>query len=108
MTHPNEDTMSGHTAGEWCIEDPMGDEYWIVQAGKQAYEWEPLAAISKRPDKNSGITIKQAKANADLMVCAPEMLALLVKLKANFDQNNDMFWKIDALVSKATGATHER
>ena len=34
------------TPGEWAWETPMGEHCpWIVQGGKQAYEWKPLATL---------------------------------------------------------------
>jgi len=32
-----------HTPGPWNIETPMEHEFWIVQSGKETYEWFPIA-----------------------------------------------------------------
>lgn len=56
-----------HTLGPVCIETPM-DEYWIVKANQQAYEWYPLVTVDNAPDKDSGISMKEARANAELVM----------------------------------------
>lgn len=39
-------TQGKHTPGPWEVQTPMGDGApWIVQSGKQAYEWEAIAAL---------------------------------------------------------------
>lgn len=71
-----------HTPGPWTIETPMGDENpWIVEAGKQAYEFRCIAIIPCERDGDE-IPIPEARANAALMVAAPDLLAAAMKLEA--------------------------
>lgn len=54
------------TPGDWEVEDPMDHELWIVEAGKQAYDWRVIAGLPL-PDERKDIPRKQVKANADLI-----------------------------------------
>ena len=72
-------TDFGHTPGPWEVESPMDHELWIVEAGKQAYEWRVIAGCPW-PDDIGGISRKQVKANAHLIAAAPDMRDALVGL----------------------------
>jgi hypothetical protein len=72
-----------HTPGPWTVEDPMGpDTLWIVEAGKRAYEWRCIAAVSiddgtgeeLPPQPRIGTAMRNA--NACLIATAPELLSI--------------------------------
>ena len=61
------------TPGPWAIETPMGDEPWIVEAGKASHEWHCLALVPEDEDL-PGI---EKEANARLISTAPELYLAL-------------------------------
>lgn len=72
-----------HTPGPWCIETPMGEDTpWIVEAGKQSYEWHCIAMVPVSQDNEDDLPVPVAKANARLIAAAPEMLAALKAILA--------------------------
>ncbi|MEQ8395019.1 hypothetical protein [Thalassobaculum sp.] len=74
---------SKHTQGPWVIEDPMGPEsLWIVEAGKQTYEWRCIAMVCRDDDiEVSGpkISAREQNANARLIASAPAMAEALAE-----------------------------
>ena len=52
---------------------------WIVEAGKQAYEWEPIATLGNGDDDLPPRSKAQRtiNANANLIAAAPEMRAAI-------------------------------
>lgn len=71
--------MTKHTPGPYIIENPMGEEYglWIVEAGKQTYEWRCLASVHQETeyfDKSLHISPREQAANARLFAAAPDLL----------------------------------
>jgi hypothetical protein len=73
-----------HTPGPWAVETPMGESApWIVQDGKQAYEWEPIATLGDCTEDDLPKRSKAQKtieANARLIAAAPELLEALEDL----------------------------
>lgn len=77
-----------HTPTPWCVETPMGDETpWIVEAGKETYEWRCIAMVSSDDPINSEdrdpvkpILEPEAAANAAFIVRACNSHDELVKV----------------------------
>lgn len=66
------------TPGRWTIEDPMGPEnLWIVEAGKQTYEWRCIAMVphddNEEDDGGPRISAEMQRANAALLVNAKRL-----------------------------------
>jgi hypothetical protein len=102
-----------HTPGPWTIETPMGEETpWIVEAGKQSYEWHCIAIVPIEPEDEDDLPIPQARANARLIAAAPELLGALTDLLASWStesgwMNNDLVAdRARAAIAKATGASN--
>lgn len=56
----------GTTPGPWEVQTPMGDNApWIVRAGLQSYEWEPIATLGDEFVTNTAQ--KRIMADANLM-----------------------------------------
>lgn len=71
----------GFTPGPWCIEDPMAPEsLWIVQAGKQTYEWWPIAVCNMPDEEDHLFTGAEVNANATLIAAAPALYKALKTL----------------------------
>lgn len=68
--------MSEHTPGPFAVESPMDDSLWIVEAGKQAYEWRVIASLPF-PDERGDILRTQVIANARPFAASDVMLAAL-------------------------------
>jgi len=103
-----------HTPGPWAVEEPMDHELWIVEDGKEAYEWRVIAGCPW-PDEPRDIPRKQVEANARLIAAAPDLLAALEKaapfigwastrgqILAGVDAD-ELCDVIDAAIAKATG-----
>lgn len=71
--------MSKHTPGPYSVESPMDDCLWIVEAGKQPYEWRVIATLPF-PDERGDIPRTQVIANARLFAASDVMLKALVGL----------------------------
>lgn len=70
--------MAKHTPGPWTIEDPMGEAIpWIVEAGKETYEWRCLAMV---PCDEHKMPLAEAKANLKVIKAAPTMVEALLKV----------------------------
>lgn len=69
------------TPGPWEWQTPMGEHCpWIVQAGKQAYEWEPIATLGDCTEDGPSPRSKafqRVQADARLIAAAPDLLAAL-------------------------------
>lgn len=83
---------TAHTPGPWTVEDPLGPEaLWIVEAGKQTYEWRCTAMVCQDDPTNdedrdpvAPITEAEQIANARLIAAAPDLVkALEAILTAN-------------------------
>lgn len=76
------------TPGPLCVEDPMEHELWIVEDGKEAYEWRVIAGFPC-PDEHGDVPRKQVRANAELYVLLrnhlPQIIAALELDKAAQD-----------------------
>ena len=69
-----------HTPGPWIIQTPFApDTISIVVGGPEAFDWKFVAEVIS---ENTGISKKQAKANAALIVSSPCLLAALQGLMA--------------------------
>ena len=68
------------TPGPWCIEDPMAPEsVWIVQAGKETYEWWPIAVCNLPDEEGHLFTGSEVHANARLIaLLSPENVKALI------------------------------
>lgn len=67
-----------HTPGPWTIETPMGDDDpWIVEAGKQSYEWHCIAIVPCGQEDEDDLPVVEARANARLIASAPTLSAAL-------------------------------
>ncbi len=64
-----------YTNGPWAIEDPIQNQLWIVEAGKQPHDWRDIAIICEGDEH--GWPAEVAQANARLIAAAPELLAAL-------------------------------
>lgn len=73
------EAQGGFTPGPFEIESPMDDELWIVEDGKEAYEWRVIASLPL-PSEKGDIPRKQVQANAALFKAAPDMLKALLGL----------------------------
>lgn len=68
--------MSKHTPLPWEVETPMGDDTpWIVETGKEAYEWRMIAMTASSGDGNESeddppVSRTEAMANAEFIVLA--------------------------------------
>lgn len=71
--------VGSFTKGPWEIQEPMDHELWIVEAGKQSFEWRVIAGLPW-PDEKSDIPRKQVEANARLIATAPKILAALAEI----------------------------
>lgn len=70
--------MTKHTPGPWAVEDPMGFELSIVEAGKPPHEWRFIASCAlPKGDDDQDFTAREVHANAKLVAAAPEMLEAL-------------------------------
>lgn len=78
----------GRTAGPWAVEDPMGADIglWIVEAGKQTYEWRCIALVCQDDPTNDEdrdpvrpITGGEQEANAAFIIRACNSYDDLVK-----------------------------
>ena len=58
--------LVGTTAGAWEVENPMDHELWIVEAGKETYEWRTIAGLPY-PSERGEIPRKQVEANAEFI-----------------------------------------
>lgn len=107
--------QGGFTPGPFAIESPMNDGLWIVEAGKEAYEWRVIAALPF-PSEKGDIPRKQVVANANLFAASKDMLNALLGLHyvlatAESNASGNPEWpavsaKIDAAraaIAKATG-----
>ncbi|WP_159975812.1 hypothetical protein [Novosphingobium sp. 18052] len=65
-----------HTPGPFAVEEPLDGELWIVEAGKDAWDWRVVASLPF-PSSTGDISRAQVKANAALFSGAPEMLTAL-------------------------------
>lgn len=73
--------MSGaHTPGPWSAETPMDDSIWIVEDGRQVYDWRVIATLYF-PENRGEIPRKQVEANALLIAAAPDLLEALQKAR---------------------------
>ena len=100
------DLKQGHTSGPWEVEQPMDHELWIVEAGKEAYEWRVIAGCPF-PDEKGDISRQQVEANARLIAAAPELLEALQAASAYIgttDRGAGIKRIADAAIRKATGA----
>ena len=88
--------LNDATKGPLSVEDPMGAEegLWIVQSGKETYEWEPTATVHQTPGKGQA---KRQKADADLYALAPSLAAqriadadAIARLTAALVEHNDL------------------
>lgn len=68
-----------HTPGPFDVESPMDDELWIVEAGKESYEWRVIASLPF-PDERGDIPRSQVIANARLFAASDSMLNALTGL----------------------------
>lgn len=69
-----------HTPLPWAIEDPMCDDLWIVEAGKEPYEWRCIASVQATPpDEGLELSRVEMHANAALIVRSVHSLPALVK-----------------------------
>lgn len=80
-----------HTPGPWVVETPMPDEYAIVQAGLETYEWQFIATVSVGIPAEGLMPRQEAKANARLIAAAPDLLAALRDLVA-FTERQTATW----------------
>lgn len=75
------------TQGPWCIEDPMPNELWIVQDGKESHEWFPLAGLMFPDEDEHSITGREVNNNAALIVALRNNLpAILEALRARTEE----------------------
>lgn len=58
--------LTGTTAGAWEVENPMDHELWIVEAGKETYDWRTIAGFPY-PSERHEIPRKQVEANAEFV-----------------------------------------
>ena len=77
----SEQQLVEHTPGPWAWETPMGENCpWIVQAGKEAFEWEPIATLGDcledGPSRRSK-AFRRIQADARLIAAAPDLLEAL-------------------------------
>lgn len=90
----------GWTPGLWGIQEPMDEGLWIVEAGKEAYEWRVIASCPW-PDEPGDIPRNRVKANARLIAAAPDMataaIALLEVLDASSISKRDFYHERTAL-----------
>jgi hypothetical protein len=75
-----------HTKGPWDVENPMEESLWIVEAGREAYDWTPIATIPIG-EPNGGFDAITAEANAALLAAAPDLLEALRSLLAECERN---------------------
>lgn len=67
-----------HTPGPWVVEDPFGtDMYSIVQDGLEVHEWQFIAHVPVGIPAEGLMPRQEARANADMMIAAPDMLTAL-------------------------------
>lgn len=101
--------VGGHTPGPWSVEDPLGPEaLWIVEAGKQTYEWRCIAMVCQDDPTNdedrdpvAPITEAEQIANARLIAAAPDLLAALQELRNRCEGeicDGDLLDRVDALL----------
>ncbi len=76
--------------GPWEVETPMGDSSpWIVESGKQAFEWEPIATLGDCLENDlppRSAAQRRIEANARLIAAAPCILAALEALLERYTQ----------------------
>lgn len=98
-----------HTPGPWEIQDPMGEDLWIVQAGLEAFEWTRIASVATDDSEDAmdrgasrPISKRERAANARLIAAAPDLLAALKAMVLN-DQHTyrDCHKAAVAAISKA-------
>jgi len=88
--------MAKHTPTPWCVEDPMGpDQLWLVEAGKQTYEWRCIAIVASDDpindeDRDSVEPISMAEMEANA--------AFIVKACNNHDALVDALRTLDTLL----------
>lgn len=69
-----------HTPTPWSIEDPMGDDLWIVEANKEAYEWRCIASVQATPpDEGPELSRAEMRANAAFIIKSVNNHEALVK-----------------------------
>jgi len=72
--------MSKHTPTPWEIQDPMCDDLWLVETGKETYEWRCIASVQATPaDEGSPLSRAEMWANAAFIVKAVNSHDALVK-----------------------------
>jgi hypothetical protein len=70
-----------HTPGPWTVEDPLGPEILniVARAGRRVRDWKIVAQISASLE-DAEIPFFEAKANANLIAAAPELLLAAVRI----------------------------
>jgi len=80
-----------HTPGPWAWETPLGEHCpWVVQDGKQAYEWDPIATLGYYTEEGpptGSEAFQRLQANAQLIATAPDMLEALIEVRAVLHQH---------------------
>lgn len=105
--------MNTPTKGPWTVEEPMDHELWIVEAGKEAYEWRVIAGLPW-PSEKGDISRPEVKANASLISAAPDLLALAYQYADDLryppadDSRERRLAAIDAAIAKATARDSAR
>ncbi|QOT75083.1 hypothetical protein [Cupriavidus basilensis] len=91
--------MSAHTPGPWHRNIKPASKYNVVFAGRNTH----VAAV-----KTQGMSEAEIEANMDLIVAAPDMLALFRKMLAEYEDHPTIgmnLWENDlrAVIAQATG-----
>ena len=82
------------TDGPWSSDNPMDHEIWIVEDGKQAYDWRVIAGLPW-PENRSDITRKQQSHNARRIARRPELEAAYIEVGAKLAKAVEALQKID-------------